>query len=98
MAMQVGMWFGYITLRFVADRVGRKRAYAFFVLRERAAAVYGIRAARPAAARAVHCVLWDRTLQWVRAADGRILSHDYPRDRAGIHYNAGRLTSAARRL
>ena len=29
---QVGMWFGYITFGFVADRVGRKRAYAIFVL------------------------------------------------------------------
>ena len=29
---QIGMWFGYITFGFVADRIGRKRAYAIFVL------------------------------------------------------------------
>ena len=29
---QVGMWFGYITFGFVADAIGRKRAYAIYVL------------------------------------------------------------------
>jgi MFS family permease len=29
---QIGMWFGYITFGFVADAIGRKRAYAIFVL------------------------------------------------------------------
>jgi MFS family permease len=29
---QVGMWFGYVTFGFVADALGRKRAYAAFVL------------------------------------------------------------------
>ncbi len=42
-AMQVGMWFGYVTFGFVSDVVGRKRAYVVYVL---AAAVllplYGI--------------------------------------------------------
>ena len=42
-AMQVGMWFGYVTFGFVADAIGRKRTYVLYVL---AAAVllplYGI--------------------------------------------------------
>jgi MFS family permease len=31
-AMQVGMWFGYVLFGFIADAVGRKRAYVTFVL------------------------------------------------------------------
>jgi len=42
-AMQVGMWFGYVTFGFIADTLGRKRSYVIYVL---AAAVllplYGI--------------------------------------------------------
>ena len=31
-AMQVGMWFGYVTFGFVSDRVGRKRTYVVYLL------------------------------------------------------------------
>ena len=31
-AMQVGMWFGYVTFGFISDRVGRKRAYVAYLL------------------------------------------------------------------
>jgi MFS family permease len=31
-AMQVGMWFGYVTFGFIADAIGRKRAYVIYVL------------------------------------------------------------------
>jgi MFS family permease len=31
-AMQVGMWFGYITFGFISDRIGRKRAYVSYLL------------------------------------------------------------------
>ena len=31
-AMQVGMWFGYISFGYIADAVGRKRTYVAFVL------------------------------------------------------------------
>jgi MFS family permease len=31
-AMQVGMWFGYVTFGFISDVVGRKRAYIAYVL------------------------------------------------------------------
>lgn len=32
MAMQIGMWFGYVSFGFIADAIGRKRAYVTFVL------------------------------------------------------------------
>jgi MFS family permease len=31
-AMQVGMWFGYVSFGFISDSIGRKRAYVMFVL------------------------------------------------------------------
>ena len=31
-AMQVGMWFGYVTFGYVADWIGRRRAYVVYVL------------------------------------------------------------------
>ena len=31
-AMQVGMWFGYVTFGFVSDAIGRKRAYVLYTL------------------------------------------------------------------
>ena len=31
-AMQVGMWFGYVTFGFISDALGRKRAYVMYVL------------------------------------------------------------------
>ena len=31
-AMNVGMWFGYVTFGFISDRMGRKRTYVMYVL------------------------------------------------------------------
>jgi MFS family permease len=31
-AMQVGMWFGYVTFGFISDTIGRKRAYVLYTL------------------------------------------------------------------
>jgi MFS family permease len=31
-AMQVGMWFGYVTFGFVSDRIGRKRTYVAYLV------------------------------------------------------------------
>ena len=31
-AMQVGMWFGYVTFGFISDAIGRKRAYVVYLL------------------------------------------------------------------
>ena len=32
LAMQVGMWFGYVTFGFISDRIGRKRTYVGYLL------------------------------------------------------------------
>jgi MFS family permease len=31
-AMQIGMWFGYVTFGFISDAIGRRRAYVFYTL------------------------------------------------------------------
>ena len=31
-AMQVGMWFGYVTFGFISDALGRKRTYVIYLL------------------------------------------------------------------
>jgi MFS family permease len=31
-AMQVGMWFGYVTFGFISDAIGRKRSYVIYTL------------------------------------------------------------------
>ena len=31
-AMQVGMWFGYVTFGFISDRIGRKKTYIGYLL------------------------------------------------------------------
>jgi MFS family permease len=31
-AMQVGMWFGYVTFGFISDRVGRRRTYVVYLI------------------------------------------------------------------
>src|SRR5919204_116230 len=31
-AMQVGMWFGYVTFGFIADAIGRKRSYVIYLI------------------------------------------------------------------
>ena len=82
-AMQVGMWFGYVTFGFMADAIGRKRTYVIYLV---AAAVllptYGFSADPDpaAAARAVRRVLRDRLLQRPRRAGGGTVSDDDPRD------------------
>jgi MFS family permease len=32
MAMQVGMWFGYVSFGFLADSIGRRRTYVFYLI------------------------------------------------------------------
>ena len=86
-AMQVGMWFGYVTFGFMADAIGRKRTYVIYLL---TAAVllpmYGIlRAAdAAAAARSAGCVLRDRLLQRPRRPGRRALSDDGAGDRRRV--------------
>ncbi len=91
-AMNVGMWFGYVTFGLVSDRLGRKRTYVTYVL---AAAFFVMayasvtHAAGAARARAVRRVLRGGLLQRVRRGHRGDLPDQHPRHRAGIHLQPG---------
>jgi MFS family permease len=98
LAMQVGMWFGYVTFGVVSDRVGRKRAYVGYLL---AAAVllvsYGA-ATRPWLLLALGPVVAFFATGYFTGF-GAVTAEIYPTEiRAtaqGFTYNIGRLASAA---
>jgi MFS family permease len=96
-AMQVGMWFGYVSFGYVGDAVGRKRAYVAYLL---------------VASAAVLVYSWTRT-PWVLfvlgpvvaffgtgyfSGFGAVTAEIYPTSvRAtaqGLTYNTGRIASA----
>ncbi len=87
-AMQVGMWFGYVTFGFISDRAGRRRAYVTYLV---TAAVlmlaYAVTQQPAGVARARACggVLRHRVLHRVRGRDGGDLPDRDPRHRAGLH-------------
>jgi MFS family permease len=97
LAMQVGMWFGYVTFGFVSDWAGRKRAYVVYLL---AAAVlmlaYGV-TARPAVLLLLGPVAAFFATGYFTGF-GAVTAEIYPTDiRAtaqGFTYNIGRLASA----
>ena len=77
-AMQVGMWFGYISFGYIADAIGRKRAYVIFVLMASLLLpLYGVLRDAGAAAGAgpVRRVLRHRLLQRLRRGDRGAVSH-----------------------
>jgi MFS family permease len=98
LAMQVGMWFGYVTFGFVSDWIGRKRAYVFYLV---AAAVlmlaYSV-TARPAVLLLLGPVAAFFATGYFTGF-GAVTAEIYPTDiRAtaqGFTYNIGRLASAA---
>jgi MFS family permease len=97
LAMQVGMWFGYVTFGFVSDRVGRKRAYVTYLL---AAAVlmlaYGATARPPVLLLLGPVAAFFATGYFT--GFGAVTAEIYPTDiRAtaqGFTYNIGRIASA----
>ncbi len=96
-AMQVGMWFGYVSFGFIADAVGRKRAYVAFVL---VAAVllplYGVLRTPPTLLLLGPFVAFFGTGYY--SGLGAIVAELYPTavraTAAGFTYNFGRLASA----
>ena len=85
-AMQVGMWLGYVSFGYIADAIGRKRVYVTYLLMASVLLpLYGSmqHPARAAAARAVRGVLRDGVLQRLRCGDGGDLSDVDSRDRDG---------------
>ena len=97
-AMQAGMWFGYVTFGFVADRVGRKRTYVTYLV---LAAIFVLLYA------STTNWIWLFALGPVTAffatgffsGFGAVTAELYPTDvRAtaqGFTYNIGRVASAA---
>ena len=97
-AMQIGMWFGYVTFGFISDAIGRKRAYILFVL---AAAlllpIYGITTSRLALAVLGPVAAFFGTGYF--SGFGVLTAEIYPTairaTAQGFTYNIGRLASAA---
>lgn len=97
-AMQVGMWLGYVSFGFIADAVGRKRTYVTFVT---TAAVllplYGILREPMALLFLGPLVAFFGTGYY--SGFGAVIAELYPTSiratAAGVCYNVGRIASAA---
>jgi len=97
-AMQVGMWLGYVSFGFIADAIGRKRAYVLFVL---AASVllplYGFLKMPAALLFLGPLVAFFGTGYY--SGFGAVIAELYPTTvratAAGFCYNTGRVASAA---
>jgi len=97
-AMQVGMWFGYVTFGFVADAVGRKPAYvSFLAIATVLLPLYGaLRAPLPLLVLGPFVAFFGTGYY---SGLGAIVAEIYPTavraTAAGFTYNIGRLASAA---
>jgi len=95
--MQVGMWFGYVSFGFIADAIGRKRAYVLYVL---AASVllplYGFLRQPTVLLLLGPFVAFFGTGYY--SGFGAVIAELYPTTvratAAGVCYNTGRLASA----
>jgi|TARA_Y100000294_G_scaffold172886_1_gene188204 MFS family permease len=96
-AMQVGMWFGYVLFGFVSDRIGRKRTYVVYVLTA-AALILAYTATRNPMALLVLGPLVAFFGTGSFSGFGAVTAEIYPTEiRAtaqGFTYNIGRLASA----
>jgi MFS family permease len=97
-AMQVGMWFGYVTFGFMADAVGRKRTYVtYLVVAAILLPVYGI-LRQPAALLVLGPFVAFFGTGYFSGL-GALIAEIYPTavraTAAGIGYNFGRIASAA---
>jgi MFS family permease len=97
-AMQVGMWFGYVSFGFIADAIGRKRTYVIYVL---SAAIllplYGVLRTPTALLLLGPFVAFFGTGYF--SGLGAVVAELYPTavraTAAGFCYNFGRIASAA---
>jgi MFS family permease len=97
-AMQVGMWLGYVTFGFVADAIGRKRTYIIFVLTASVLLpLYGF--LREPAILLVLGPLVAFFGTGYYSGFGAVIAELYPTSvratAAGVCYNTGRIASAA---
>jgi MFS family permease len=97
-AMQVGMWFGYVTFGFVADHAGRKRTYVTYLLLAAVFVLLYATTRNPAALFALGPVTAFFATGFF-SGFGAVTAELYPTDvRAtaqGFTYNIGRVASAA---
>jgi len=97
-AMQVGMWFGYVSFGYIADAIGRKRAYVLFVLMASLLLpLYGNISAPTALLFLGPAVAFFGTGYY--SGFGAVIAELYPTSvratAAGVGYNVGRIASAA---
>jgi MFS family permease len=97
-AMQVGMWFGYISFGYIADAFGRKRTYiSFLVVASVLLAMYGNLRSPTALLALGPLVAFFGTGYY--SGFGAVVADLYPAairaTAAGVCYNVGRLASAA---
>ena len=97
-AMQVGMWFGYVSFGFIADAIGRKRTYVtFLLLTSVLLPLYGV-VREPLALLALGPIIAFFGTGYF-SGFGALTAELYPSEiRAtaqGFTYNTGRLASAA---
>jgi MFS family permease len=97
-AMQIGMWFGYVTFGFVSDAIGRKRAYVVYTVTAAALVLAYVSITAP-----IGLLLLGPFVAFFAtgyfSGFGAVTAEIYPTDiRAtaqGFTYNVGRITSAA---
>jgi putative sialic acid transporter len=97
-AMQVGMWFGYVTFGFISDAIGRKRAYVFYTVTAALLIFVYISVRVPLALLALGPFVAFFATGYF-SGFGAVTAEIYPTDiRAtaqGFTYNIGRIASAA---
>jgi putative sialic acid transporter len=97
-AMQVGMWFGYVTFGFIADAIGRKRAYVIYTVTAAALIFVYVSLRVPVALLALGPFVAFFATGYF-SGFGAVTAEIYPTDiRAtaqGFTYNIGRIASAA---
>jgi MFS family permease len=97
-AMQVGMWFGYVTFGYVGDAIGRKRAYVVYLVTAAALIVVYTSVRSPTALLSLGPLVAFFATGYF-SGFGAVTAEIYPTDiRAtaqGFTYNMGRIASAA---
>jgi MFS family permease len=97
-AMQVGMWFGYVTFGYISDRVGRRRAYVTWLLLAAISVLAFAYGGRPWLLFALGPVVAFFGTGYF-SGFGAVTAELYPTavraTAQGFTYNAGRLASAA---
>jgi MFS family permease len=97
-AMQIGMWFGYVTFGFVSDAIGRKRAYVIYLITAAVLIVVYVSIRAPLGVLALGPFVAFFATGYF-SGFGAVTAEIYPTDiRAaaqGFTYNMGRIASAS---